>query len=409
MDIQMVGINYVDAGIDIRERFSYTKREQTEALQRLKETEGISGCILLSTCNRTELWISYEDGWTQDLRQLFCELRGVELQEYETYIHILSGMQAVEYLFYLSGGLKSQILGEDQILTQIKEASTLSREYFCTDKILETLFRMAVTAGKAVKTEISFPMGNHSAPLAAIAQLERGGAVFRDQECLVIGNGAMGRLTAQLLLERGARVTVTIRQYRSGIVDVPFEAHRIDYSGRYEKIPDCSYVFSATASPNVTIRKNALQRISLRERVIFVDLAVPRDIEKDVGELQGVRLYDIDDFQIDTVSAEGKELLRQADVLLQERIRDFVCWYEAKDVVPVLMQVSRSAAEDVLARVDRTIRKAAPEQRQQLEETVGAAVQKVVNKLLFSVRDSVDVNTFRECVDVMQELYRKDS
>lgn len=412
MNITMVGIDYKDAGLDIRGRFSYTKREQEETIKYLRQLEGISGCVLLSTCNRTELVLSYTEEWDQDEKQLFCGLKDLEPERYVQYLHIRRGMEAVQDLFALAGGLKSQILGEDQILTQMKDAADFSRQFFGTDKILETLFRMAVTAGKEVKTKIVLPSSNHSAPLAAISGLERDGAVFQGEKCLVIGNGAMGRLTAQLLLDRGADVTVTIRQYRSGIVDVPPAAGRIDYSKRYEKMPECRYIFSATASPNTTITLEKLPVQQLQQDTVFVDLAVPRDIQEEIGTLPGITLYDIDDFGVE-LPEDARQSLSDAEILLQEKTQEFQNWYDAKDVVPMLLQISGKASEDVMARVTGQIRKNLPVFQGNVEEAdlaaaeeiVRKSVQKVVNKLMFSVRDSVDVSTFRDCVDAMSDLY----
>lgn len=415
MDITMVGIDYRDAGLDIRGKFSYTKREQEETIKHLKQLEGISGCVLLSTCNRTELVLSYTEEWDQDEKKLFCGLKALEPEQYAQYLHIRQGMEAVQDLFALAGGLKSQILGEDQILTQMKDAADFSRQLFGTDKILETLFRMAVTAGKEVKTKIVLPSSNHSAPLAAIAGLERDGASFREQKCLVIGNGMMGRLTAQLLLDRGADVTVTIRQYRSGIVDVPRAAGRIDYSKRYEKMPECRYIFSATASPNTTIMLEKLPVEQLQQDTVFVDLAVPRDIQEEIGTLSGITLYDIDDFGAE-LPEEAKQSLADARKLLQEKTQEFQSWYDARDVVPMLLKISEKASEDVMARVTGQFRKNLPVLQKNVEEAdqtaaeeiVRKSVQKVVNKLMFSVRDSVDVSTFRDCVDAMSDLYNED-
>lgn len=412
MDITMVGIDYRDAGLDIRGRFSYTKREQEETIKYLRQLEGISGCVLLSTCNRTELVLSYTEEWDQDEKQLFCGLKDLEPEQYVQYLHIRRGMEAVQDLFALAGGLKSQILGEDQILTQMKDAADFSRQFFGTDKILETLFRMAVTAGKEVKTKIVLPSSNHSAPLAAISGLERDGAVFQGEKCLVIGNGVMGRMTAQLLLDRGADVTVTIRQYRSGIVDVPPAAGRIDYSKRYEKMPECRYIFSATASPNTTITLEKLPVQQLQQDTVFVDLAVPRDIQEEIGTLPGITLYDIDDFGVE-LPEDARQSLSDAEILLQEKTQKFQNWYDAKDVVPMLLQISGKASEDVMARVTGQIRKSLPVFQENVEEAdlaaaeeiVRKSVQKVVNKLMFSVRDSVDVSTFRDCVDAMSDLY----
>ena len=272
-----------------------------------------------------------------------------------------------------------------------------------------------VAAVPDAKTKIVLPSSNHSAPLAAIAGLERDGASFREQKCLVIGNGVMGRLTAQLLLDRGADVTVTIRQYRSGIVDVPPAAGRIDYSKRYEKMPECRYIFSATASPNTTITLEKLPVEQLQQDTVFVDLAVPRDIQEEIGTLSGITLYDIDDFGAE-LPEEAKQSLADARKLLQEKTQEFQSWYDAKDVVPMLLKISEKASEDVMARVTGQFRKNLPALQKNVEEADQAAaeeivrksVQKVVNKLMFSVRDSVDVSTFRDCVDAMSDLYNED-
>ena len=141
---------------------------------------------------------------------------------------------------------------------------------------------------------------------------------------------------------------------------------------------------------------------------VFVDLAVPRDIEKGIANLQGVTLYDMDYFKVDKISEEVRELLNQADELRKEKIDEYIVWYEAMDAVPVLLQLSKKAARDVILRIEKPVKKVAPQQLQSIEETVETAVQKVVNKLMFSIRAAVDVATFRECVSAMQDLYQDE-
>lgn len=420
MGIQMVGIDYNKAGIDIREKFSFTKTEKISWMQELKKQEKILGCVILATCNRTELWISAAEspkeefpelaaeGLEEELPELLCRCRNLSVGQYQEYMQVRKGQEAVAYLFHLSSGLKSQILGEDQVLTQVKEAISLSRECFCSDRDLEVLFRMAVTSGKKVKTKVNIPSNNNSAPMAAICRLEGEGYHFENKKCLVIGNGVMGKLSAQLLMERGADVTVTVRQYKSGIVDIPRHAARIDYGRRYEYMPECEFVFSATASPNITIRREILEKIDLKHDLTIVDLAVPRDVDTGVAELEGIRLLDMDYFQVDVQSHEMKALLRQADEILGEGIREFMTWYDSRDVVPLLLKLSGHAAQDVMARVEKPLQKANPENPKEWMEPVERAVEKVVAKLLFSIRDSVDAATFRECTEAMRGLYEEE-
>jgi glutamyl-tRNA reductase len=198
---------------------------------------------------------------------------------------------------------------------------------------------------------------------------------------------------------------VTIRQYRSGRVEIPRGAKRIDYGERYGFLPECDYVFSATASPNITIKRERLEESGTKKNQIFVDLAVPRDIEISVGELENITLYDIDSFHMEVVSEETKELLGQAEGLLREKIQEYVSWYEAKDAVPMLLEISRQAAEDVVWRLGGPLAQAESAQRERLEQSIEASVQKVVNKLMFGIRDSLDAETFRDCLTAIQKLY----
>lgn len=159
MSISMIGIDYSRASVDIRAQFSFTKKNAVTALEHLKQETGILGGVLLSTCNRMELWASTQEDWQGSLYDFLCREKGREPEKFQDYFVQRTGTEAVEHLFYLTSGLKSQILAEDQIITQVKDALALSREAYCTDNVLEVLFRKAVTGAKRVKTEVTFPEG----------------------------------------------------------------------------------------------------------------------------------------------------------------------------------------------------------------------------------------------------------
>ena len=175
MSISMIGIDHSMAPVDIRALFAFTRKNAGEAMEKLKEQPGIDGCIILSTCNRLEVWASVDDTAELSLYKELCKLKNINDDQYEIYFTKREGHAAVEHLFYLASGLKSQILGEDQILTQVKDALGIAREHFTTDGALEVLFRMAVTAGKKIKTEVPFSHGNPSVIHQAIEMLDRQG------------------------------------------------------------------------------------------------------------------------------------------------------------------------------------------------------------------------------------------
>lgn len=146
MSISMVGIDYNKASVDVRAQFSFTKKNAASAMEKLKETPGILGCIILSTCNRMEIWASTQEEWEGSLFDFLCEEKGKNPEEFRRYFVERKEGEAIEHLFYLTSGLKSQILAEDQIITQVKDALSMARDVYCTDNVLEVLFRMAVTA-----------------------------------------------------------------------------------------------------------------------------------------------------------------------------------------------------------------------------------------------------------------------
>ena len=409
MSIRMIGIDHSLAGLDVRAKFSFTKKSAAEAMEQFKELEGVKGCVLLSTCNRMELWASTTKECEQDLLVWLCHYKGLAPFEYDRYFVKREGREAVEHLFSLACGLKSMILAEDQILTQVREALSLSRENYCADNVLEVLFRSAVTAAKRVKTEVVFTHANNTAMDRAIAMLADTGYSLKGKTCMVIGNGEMGRLAALTLKRAGADVTVTVRQYRSGVVNIPEGCRRINYVDRMELFPSCDLVVSATSSPNYTIRRELLDGIVLEHPMILIDLAVPRDIEPSLSEMEQISLYDIDAFRLR--GDEGNEAaLQQAHRILDEEMGDFYLWYEGRDLVPRIKHVETEAVEDLNLRIQKILRKLPMEEQEQmmLKQQIDTAVEKVVNKMMFGMKNSMERENFIACLVSLEKLYQKD-
>ncbi len=409
MGISMIGIDYNRASVDIRAGFSFTKKNAATAMERLKREQGVLGCIILSTCNRMEIWASAQEEWQGSLYEFLCREKEKVPGEFREYFVQRTGKEAVEHLFYLASGLKSQILAEDQILTQVKDALALAREAYCTDNVLEVLFRMAVTAAKRVKTEVSFSRGNISVIHQALDCLENQGFSLRGKTCMVIGNGEMGKLAALALKEAGADVTVTVRQYRSGIVSIPKGCDRINYGDRMEFLPKCDLAVSATASPNYTLTRQLLEEEDIPGHMVLIDLAVPRDIEPSAGTLPNVTLYDIDSFKINTLSPKMQASMDKAGVILAEQQEEFYNWYDGHDLIPRIRDIKKEAVEDLNLRIMKILRKTPMEDadREKLLNAIDTAAAKVVNKMIFGLRDSLEQEAFKNCVEGLEQLYRE--
>ncbi len=407
MSIWMIGVDHNRAGIDIRSLFSFTKKRMAEAYSYFQGFPEISGNVILSTCNRMEWWLSVSEGADFSPLEYLCGFLQVEPERYAGFFTQRRNADAVDHFFRLAAGLESQIVGEDQILTQVGDALQTARAAYASDHTLEVLFRQGVTAGKRVKTETRLSSADRSVIHAALDALETGGYSLSGRKCMVIGNGMMGKLSAVALMERGAEVTVTVRQYHSGIVDIPRGCRCIGYTDRYALLPSCDLVVSATSSPNYTIRRTDLESLPSDHDIILVDLAVPRDIEPECASLSGFTLYDVDSFRIDLKNEAFLQNAAKAEAILDEVKRDFYIWYEGRDLVPRIAGLKNRAARDVSARLTQVYKGVSLPQgeKERFRSEVEDATRRMLNHLLFGLRGKLSERELEDCLRAMEEIY----
>jgi glutamyl-tRNA reductase len=215
----------------------------------------------------------------------------------------------------------------------------------------------------------------------------------------------MGQLAADTLVAEGADVTVTIRQYKSGMVLVPKHCRQILYDDRYRAMKNCDYVFSATASPNVTITKKKLEQNMPDGPAVFVDLAVPRDIESTITEISGLTLYNIDTLPIDKVSDEMHMQMKAAEEILGKELEEYRRMAAAKKYLPALKNVSNAAAQEIIRRSSKAISGALVphEAKGTLEKMIASNSEKVVSRMLFLMRDVLEPDQFLDCLEELEK------
>lgn len=321
MSISLVYLDYKSADINVREKFSFTSSKTSEVLVDLKRNEDISGCVLLSTCNRTELYISGPEISDAGLCELLCRQAGVNDEKISGLLNIKRNKEAMLHLMEVACGLQSMVLYEDQILAQVKNAAETAREEGAADSMLETLFRLGITAAKKAKTQVKIRAVPNSAADKAITVLSER-YHFAGRKVLVIGNGEIGRACSKRLIELGAQVTVTLRSYRHGEVIVPEGCNTIQYAEREQFLEKADAVISATASPHFTITFDMVKKHE-KQPVLFVDLALPRDIEPGVGDLPGICCYNLDMFYTDYSGINRNEINE-----IKEIIDHYILQYE---------------------------------------------------------------------------------
>ncbi len=321
----MSGLEHSIAPLSLREKLSFTKQQTLEIVRRIRSFPCISGCVLISTCNRTELYLSCSE--EENPGELLCRAAGTAYAPYKSAFVSLSGQKAVQHLLEVAAGLRSRIFGEDQILSQVRNAIALAREAGTTDPVLETLFCCAVSAGKEVRTKVKLNAVPTSAASMAVELLERKLGSLNGKKALVIGNGEMGRLSASLLQKKGCVVSVTLRTYRHGKTIVPPGCGVVPYEDRFQWMDGCDILLSATTSPHYTVAAEQLHKLSAPPAVI-VDLAIPRDVQPEAGQMDGVSLYNVDDLGS---WLTNRIVPPQATCILQAQMQNFYRWLNYKD------------------------------------------------------------------------------
>ena len=325
----MTGLDHNQAQLAIREQFALTKENMAQTLAAIKAYDFVRGCVILSTCNRTELYVSVPESVPFAPAKVLCQALEKDYSAYEPYFTEKSGDKVIDHLCRMASGLDSQILGDDQIITQTREALESAREQACTDSYIETAFNVAISAAKIIKTRVILKtVGADSVPGKAIEKL-KADYPLQGRRALVIGNGKMGRLVAELLLREGMGVTVTLRQYKKGVIEVPEGADTVNYSDRYPVVGQSDVVVSATSSPHFTLYREEIDKLT-RLPMVFMDLAVPRDVEPSVGDLPGTTLLTIDE-----LSGEGRavpeENRRMIEEIIGEHLEKYNRWLSYKD------------------------------------------------------------------------------
>ena len=399
MQIKMIGIDHIKAPLQYREKVAFSNTRIIEFLNSLKKEENILSCVVLSTCNRTEIWVSYKENLINEIDYILCKFKNINLDEYKKYFVYRKDKEAVEHLFMVTSGLKSKILGEEQIITQVKNAVELSRENDFLDTKLDILFRNAITASKKIKTQIKFSKASFSVIDSVINKLQSLNICIKNKNCLVIGNGEMGRLASEIFIKNGANVTMTLRQHHKGNVVIPVGVNIINFSERVKVLPQFDIIVSTTSTNRYMLQYEEVSKIILKEKVFFIDLAVPRDIDEKIFSIKGVNGFNIDDFEMEKNELDNiNESIEKAKIILNDYIENFYKWYFNKDLINNIFNLSQKISDDIILRINKLI-------DNNTKDFVKKASKKSIEKLIFCLRDNMEINDFKNLIYILEKNY----
>lgn len=352
MDILLMGLNYKTAPVEIREKFTFTDDSTPRALHLLSQTKSIVECIILGTCNRTEIYVVCDQLHTGRFytRNFLAEWFGVEKESFQDHLYVKENVEAIEHLFRVTCGLDSMVMGETQILGQVRDAFLLGQQHETTGTVFNTLFKQAITLAKRAHTETAIGQNAVSVSYAAVELGKKIFGAFSEKEVLVIGAGEMSELTAKHLHANGAKhVRVANRTLeRAQLLAEKFQGDSCTIDQLPQALLSADIVISSTGATGFVVTKEQLKPImKLRKNrpLFMIDIAVPRDLDPALHELDNVYLYDIDDLEGIVASnlAERSKEAERLEEMIGEEIVAFTNWYQTLGVVPLISALREKA------------------------------------------------------------------
>lgn len=389
MYIIVVGLNHKTAPVEVREKFSFTQKSLPRSLNLLKQKQAIEGCAILSTCNRTEVYVATTEveAGLAGIYEFMSKVSNQPLSEIRDYLYSHVLYDAVRHLFRVASGLDSMILGETQILGQVREAYQLACENGATNSILNTLFQQAISVGKKVRTQTKIDQNPVSISYAAVELAKQCFGDMKGRSVLVMGAGKMSELTVKYLVANGvSTVLVTNRSYdRACYLAAEFGGKAIRFDELKDQLISADIVIGCTAAAHYVLKKDDVEPIlkQRNDKMLFIDIAVPRDIDPEIGNLPNAILHDIDDLHnvVDHGLEQRKKAAVEAEVIIEEEIDAFFKWLSSLFVVPTIVALKEKANRIKQQELSRALRRL-PNLSEKEKNIIGSMANSIVNQLV---------------------------
>jgi len=390
VNLLVVGVNHRTAPVEIRERMVIQEARLAEAVSDLVHRQGILEGLILSTCNRVEVIVSAEENVEAEpiLRHFLADHHHCDISQFERHFYEHHQVDAVRHLFRVASSLDSMIVGEPQILGQFKQAYTVAHEVGGLTGTLKEVVNQALAVARRVRRETALGSAAVSVSYAAVELAKKIFGSLQGKTILVIGAGKMSELAARHLLRSGASaILVSNRTYDRALeLAEAFHGSAIPFERLFEHLGKADIIISSTGSPHFVVRKEEAEKLLAARKsrpMFFVDIAVPRDIDPAVNELDNAFVYDIDDLA-QVVEANKKQREREAvwaEQIVQQEVQKMMKRLASRDVVPTIVALEERLnriRESELERYRGRLTSLTPEQR----EAVDVLTRGILNKIL---------------------------
>ncbi len=417
MELIVIGLNHKTAPIEIRERLAFPEDGMEKTLSQVKSLSSLKENMILSTCNRVEIYAAAREieKAILDLKDFLSQHHGLPLKEFEKNLYLFIGEEAVRHIFRVASSLDSMVVGEPQILGQIKSAYNIAAEAKTSELILHRLLHRAFHVAKRVRTETKIGNSAVSVSFVAVELAKKIFGTLEKRSVLLIGAGEMCELAAQHLVSGGIeKVLVTNRTYERAVtLAQEFRGEPIPFEEIYRGLRMVDIVISATNSPQYLLHHEEVTKV-IRDRkqkpIFFIDIADPRDIEPRVGDIENVYLYNIDDLQKvahDNIQDRVKEA-QKAEAIVQEEVVKFVNWYHSLEVTPTIIALRKKFEEIRNKELAKTLSihpHFSDKERQSLEALTSAIINKILHDPLTLLKQKNEEAMADLYLDALRTLF----
>ena len=417
----VAGLNHKTASVEIREGYSLSSQEIEDGLNELQDFDNMQELVVLSTCNRSEIYaVVDKEASLEAVCQFLSKLTNMQVDEafLQQYGYVLWDEKCIEHLLRVTASLDSLVLGEGQILSQVKHAYALALENGATDTVLNLLFHCAIATGKRVRSETRIAFNAVSVSYAAVELAKNILGTVENCRALLFGAGKMAELTAEYLLSQGAGELYVANRHlaKAELLAQRFKGKAVDWTEVYGVLDQMDIIITSTGAPHYVIHQREVKK-ALEQRqgrpVVLIDIAVPRDVEPEVGQLPGVSLYNIDDLESvvdDNLSERQKEAV-QAEAIVREETQGLIEKYQYLSLQPVMSRLAEKAEQIRTRELRRAMSKLGDlndDQLRAVEQMTKMIVRKLLREPMSSVHDAVGTDQEQELKDAMQSLFQLD-
>ncbi len=420
MKLLVTGVNHRTAPVEVRERLSFDNASLPPALAELRRREGVLEGMILCTCNRVEVMVTADDGADAErlIEDYLTSVRGVDRSWIEPHLYRYVDEEAIRHLFRVAASLDSMVVGEPQILGQLKSAYAVARAQGAVCGALDTILTRAFGVAKRVRTETAIGKSAVSVSYVAVELARQIFGQLDDSTVMIIGAGKMSELAARHLRRAGAtEIFVTNRTHDRAVqLAELFQGSVVAYDQFKEAMPRADIVITSSAAPHYLLTKPDVRAVVEARRnkpVFLIDIAVPRNIDPAVNELDNVFLYDIDDLQqvVDENVRSRMQEARDAELIISEEVERTVSQLKAREVKPTIVGLQQQLECLRLAEIERMQKKLAsltPEQREIVEAVTRGLVNKIAHGPITELRTQATKPNGLHSIEVIRRVFRLD-